>query len=64
MPDDTPRETALADVRDALATLHTVPVTGLDAEKAETVLEVAETVESLEKQLANEVDQLAEDDDG
>lgn len=57
---DPPREQALTNVRDALSALHSIPVTGLDVEKARTVLEVAETVGSLEAALANEVDQLHE----
>lgn len=53
-----PREQALSDTRDALAALHSLPAAGLDSEKAATVIELTRTVESLEKQLANEVEQL------
>lgn len=61
--DEAPRQQALADVRDALAGLRSIPVAGLDSAKAETILDVVETVGSIEKQLANERDQREDDGD-
>jgi hypothetical protein len=61
---DPPREAALANVRDALAAVHEIPVAGVDDQKAATVRAVADDLGALEAQLANEVEQLREDDDG
>ena len=54
------REQTLAGVRDALAALQGVPAAGLDPEKHETLCEMVDNAESLERQLANEVEQMRE----
>ncbi|NUC71729.1 hypothetical protein HTZ84_05295 [Haloterrigena sp. SYSU A558-1] len=55
------REQALAGVRDAIAALQGVPATALDAEKHETLLEAADDLQSLERALQNEVEQIQGD---
>lgn len=64
MTTDGPRAEALANVRDALAAVESVPVAGVDAAKGEAVRDVAADLGALEKQLTNEVEQLQEVDDG
>ena len=44
----------------ALAALQSVPAAGFDTEKAAAVISCADEVGALEKQLANEVEQLRE----
>lgn len=61
--ESTPREHALARVRDALAALEQVPVAGVDAQKAATVRAVAGDLEAIETALTHEVAQQREDDD-
>jgi len=60
---ETPRERALAEIRDALAALHRVPAAGVRGEQTEALHDAVDTVEGLEAALANEVDQLREADD-
>lgn len=56
------REKALASVRDALAALQRVPAAGLDESKHATVRELTDGATSLERSLANEVEQLRGED--
>lgn len=64
MSDPTPqsdlevREQSLSGVRDALAALQAVPAAGLDQEKHETFREMVDDAGALERQLANEVEQM------
>jgi hypothetical protein len=58
---DSPREQALADVRDALAAAESIPVAGVDEQKAATVRDVVDGLVALEKQLTNEVEQLQDE---
>jgi len=62
MTDVEVREQALSNVRDALAALQHVPAAGLDESKHETVRELTEGATSLERALANEVEQMRGDD--
>ncbi|SEU01316.1 hypothetical protein [Natrinema hispanicum] len=57
------REEALAGVRDAIAALQGVPATAFDQEKHETLLEAADDLQSLERALTNETEQLREVND-
>lgn len=57
------RERALSSVRTAIAALEDVPAIALDAEKHDTLQDSADDLESLERSLTNEVDQLREDGD-
>ncbi|USZ73776.1 hypothetical protein [Natronosalvus halobius] len=52
------REQSLAHTRDALAALQKVPAAGLDQPKHETVTDLVDGATSLERQLANEVEQI------
>jgi len=61
--ESTPREQALARVRDALAAVEQVPVAGVDAQKAATIRAVAGDLEAIETALTHEVAQQREDDD-
>jgi hypothetical protein len=54
------REEALAAVRDARAALQRVPAAALDGGKHETLQELVDGSESLERALTNEVSQLRE----
>jgi aminoglycoside phosphotransferase (APT) family kinase protein len=54
---ESPKEQALADVRDALSSLHSVPGAPLDEQKHELLREAAENVGSLERALTNELEQ-------
>ena len=58
---DSPREQALADVRDALAALNSVPAAGLDEMKHGQLREAVDNVEALERSLTNEVEQREDD---
>jgi hypothetical protein len=60
----TPREQALVDVRVALRTLHVTPAAGYSGEQQhQLLLDAAESLESLEKSLTNEVSQREGSDD-
>lgn len=57
MADDEPREVALANVRDAVAALHKVPATALDAEKHDAITGAEADLVAVEQQLHNECEQ-------
>ena len=61
MSGTSPKEDALADVRDALASLNSVPAVALDTNKLELVRCARDDVASLERALVNEVDQQTEE---
>lgn len=52
------REEALSHTRDALAALRKIPAAGVSHDQAGEVISVIEDVDSLERALSNEVDQL------
>lgn len=54
---DDAREAALTELRDGLAALNRVPAAGLSTDKHADLLDAIETVEALERALANEVEQ-------
>ena len=61
MSENSPRVRALSELRDALAALNSVPAAGLRGEdKHEELLTAVNSVEALERALANEVDQEGE----
>jgi hypothetical protein len=55
-------ERALANVRDALASLEKVPGAALAGDQHEQLLEAVENTEALEKALTNEAEQQREDE--
>jgi hypothetical protein len=59
---ETPAETALAEVRDALASLNSIPGAPLDEQKHELLRSAASDVGALERALTNEVEQQREDE--
>ncbi|WP_312912834.1 hypothetical protein [Natronosalvus caseinilyticus] len=52
------REQSLAHVRDVLASPQKVPAAGLDQPKHETATDLVDGATSLERQLANEAEQM------
>lgn len=57
------REQALSNVRDAIAALQDVPAPALDTEKHSQLQSAGDYLQSLERALTNEVDQLREGND-
>jgi len=55
------KEEALGGVRDAIAAVQRVPAPALDEKKHEQLQETTETLQSLERSLTNEVDQLRDE---
>ena len=60
----TPKEDALVDVREALASLNMVPGAPLDEQKHEKLRSAVDDVSALERELTHEVEQESESDVG
>ncbi|WP_459191809.1 hypothetical protein [Halosimplex sp. J119] len=56
------KEEALGGIRDAIAAVQRIPAPALNGEKHDQLLESADTLQSLERALTNEVDQLRDEE--